>query len=297
MYLTTVSAIEALTGYDLLSALPAKIQRAVESNTQPPIGAINGPFSSFEGAPIWITAAASVDPNGTIVSYSWAFGDGTSGTGVTTAHTYKQDGDYTIRLVTVDNDGLVDTVFTTAHVANVAPKILSFAGDTLLTGETYNKAGSFTDPGADPWSATVDYGDGSGTTALTLTGKTFSLSHVYAGVGTFTVTVGVSDDHVTSTSSASVVVWSPAQGLQGAMTLVAALAGQGVLTGGNANSISQKLDAALKQLSEGKSTPAANQLNAAKNELDAMVNSGQSAAQALGPLQSLINRLIASLQR
>ena len=52
-----------------------------------------------------------------------------------------------------------------------------------------SSSGSFTDPGADTWTATVDYGDGSGVQALTLTDKTFNLSHTYADNGSYTVTV------------------------------------------------------------------------------------------------------------
>ena len=48
-------------------------------------------------------------------------------------------------------------------------------------------------PGADTWTATVDYGDGGGG-ALALDGKTFALSHTYLVAGTFTVTVTVFDD-------------------------------------------------------------------------------------------------------
>ena len=55
--------------------------------------------------------------------------------------------------------------------------------------------GAFTDPGADTWTATVDYGDGSGAQPLPLNpDKTFNLSHFYADNGTFTVTVTVTDD-------------------------------------------------------------------------------------------------------
>jgi len=297
IYQTTVRAIETLTGYNFLSALPDKIENAVETNTQPPIASVNGPFTSNEGSSVSMSAAASVDPNGSIVSYSWTFGDGAGATGATTTHAYAQDGNYTVRLIAVDNDGLADTVFTTTKVANVAPAIALFAGDTLLPGETYSKSSSFTDPGADPWSATVNYGDGSGTMALPLSAKTFSLSHTYANVGTFTVTVGVSDDHVTSTSTATVLVWSPVQGVQSALDLVNAMASDGRLSGGSANALGSKLDAALKQLDAGKTTPAANQLNATRNQLDAMVGSGQLPASVVQPLHTLVDRLIATLGR
>ena len=41
-YRTTVDAIEALTGYDLLALLPDDVEAAVESNTQPPLAAHRG---------------------------------------------------------------------------------------------------------------------------------------------------------------------------------------------------------------------------------------------------------------
>src|SRR5678816_2637754 len=68
-YLTTVDAIEALTGYDLLALLPDKIENAVESGTKPPLGNVDGPYASLEGGAVTMSAAASLDPNGTIVSY------------------------------------------------------------------------------------------------------------------------------------------------------------------------------------------------------------------------------------
>ena len=52
-----------------------------------------------------------------------------------------------------------------------------------------------TDPGADTWTATVDYGDGTGVQTLILNaGKTFALRHTYTKKGTYKVTVKVTDD-------------------------------------------------------------------------------------------------------
>ena len=47
-------------------------------------------MASFDGS-------GSSDPDGTISSYAWDFGDGSTGTGVKPDHTYTTAGDYTWR--------------------------------------------------------------------------------------------------------------------------------------------------------------------------------------------------------
>jgi PKD repeat protein len=64
---------------------------------------------------------------------------------------------------------------------------------TINTGSTFTRAGSFIDPGADTWTASVDYGDGTGSHALTLESKTLSLSNSFVNPGVYTVTVKVND--------------------------------------------------------------------------------------------------------
>ncbi len=46
---------------------------------------------------------------------------------------------------------------------------------------------AFTDPGADTWTATVDYGDGGGPVSAPVVGQAVQLSHIYNTVGSFTV--------------------------------------------------------------------------------------------------------------
>ena len=72
--------------------------------------------------------------------------------------------------------------------------------------DTFTTAGTFLDPGADTWTATVDYGDGSGAQPLTLgTDRAFALSHRYADDGHYTVTVTVRDDD-TGVGTATLIV-------------------------------------------------------------------------------------------
>jgi hypothetical protein len=110
----------------------------------------------------------------------------------------------------IDKDGGYTDYTTSITVNNVAPAV-TVGGIAVLTTPTLSRSGSFSDPGADSWSATVDYGDGSGTQPLSLNAdKTFLLNHTYTAVGIFTVTVTVSDDAATSTATFTLIHNIPA---------------------------------------------------------------------------------------
>jgi parallel beta-helix repeat protein len=91
----------------------------------------------------------------------------------------------------------VNVEFTlTTPVSNVAPLVDAGPDAAITNGSRFSQSGSFIDPGADTWTATVSYGDGSGTPALTLNpDKTFDLNHTYGTAGEYTVTVTVTDNH------------------------------------------------------------------------------------------------------
>jgi hypothetical protein len=299
-YKTTVDAVEALSGYDLLALLRDDIENAVESGKTiaAPVAALDGPYTSTEGSSLSMSAAGSTDASGGTLTYLWSFGDGATGAGVTLSHTYAEDGGYDVRLIVNSSSGLADTVFTTATVANVAPSIAAIAGATLLPGESYAATGSFTDPGADPWTATVDYGDGSGFTSLTLAGnagKSFALSHTYASAGSFTLTVRVKDDDVTSTRTATVTVLTPAEGVENAIVLVNALLAHGKVDAGIANSLTSKLGGAKTSLFHETTHAALGKLEAVLNELDALLRGNHVSAADVDALHELVARVIKSI--
>ncbi len=66
-------------------------------------------------------ASASYDPDGTIVSYYWDFGDGTTDSEVTARHSYVEDGIYTVTLRVVDNEDLIGSSVAAVMVKNRAP--------------------------------------------------------------------------------------------------------------------------------------------------------------------------------
>lgn len=197
-YKTTVDAVEALSGYDLLALLPNQVEIAVESNTKPPTAVVDGPYTSDEGASVVMSAAGSTDPDpGDVLTYHWSFGDGTTGSSATVSHTYAQNGSYTITLTVTDRLGLVSTAPTSAKVANVPPTITTFTGATsIISGTTLTVTGRFTDPGVNdaPWSYGVVWGDGSPTMGIVMAqSDVLSASHTYLRAGTYTVRLTVTD--------------------------------------------------------------------------------------------------------
>jgi hypothetical protein len=76
----------------------------------------------------------------------------------------------------------------------VAPIVALGPDTSMVQGTAFSRSGSFSAPGDGPWTATVDYGDGTGDAALPLNpDNTFLLSHTYSTPGTFVVTVVVGD--------------------------------------------------------------------------------------------------------
>jgi hypothetical protein len=299
-YLTTVGKIEQSTGYNFLALIAESVQCRVEHRNCAPMAHItsDGGGQIVEGQEITFSSATSTDPDaGDVLSIAWSINGTNSGNGETLNSTFVQDGSYTIRLIVSDNHGAADTTSTTVNVANVAPGIAALPAATLLAGETYNANGSFTDPGADAWAATVNYGEGAGAEALVLNGKSFVLSHTYLVAGSFTVTVRVSDDDATSSRAQVVTVVAPTQALDQAADMVRDLAIKSGLNLGNTNSLDSKIDAAQKQLAKGNTNPAANQLQAALNELDAMIRSGRVTAADAATLRSMLTRVIQSITR
>ncbi len=100
--------------------------------------------------------------------------------------------------VAPDSNVVVEVVGSPPQVVtyqNLAPAIAEVQASTIDEGARLILTGSFTDIDPDDsWTATVDYGDGSGPATLALaTDKTFTLDHVFAGRGEYVVTVTVID--------------------------------------------------------------------------------------------------------
>ncbi|KAF5433260.1 PKD repeat-containing protein, partial [Candidatus Methanophagaceae archaeon] len=123
-----ITPLEFIEGSDLYNITGFVIPTTWEDGTftcpaqaQPPVSDPNGPYTGTEGVAMSFDGSGSSDPDGTIDSYAWDFGDGNTGTGVNPTHTYAQEGTYTVTLTVTDNDGATDTGTTTATIADTEP--------------------------------------------------------------------------------------------------------------------------------------------------------------------------------
>jgi Concanavalin A-like lectin/glucanases superfamily/PKD domain len=83
------------------------------------------PTAAFTSSCTWLECtfdgSSSSDPDGTISSYAWDFGDSASGSGQSVNHTFPSAGDFTVKLTVTDDDG----------DSNVVNRIVSVISQTV----------------------------------------------------------------------------------------------------------------------------------------------------------------------
>ena len=128
----------------------------------------------------------STDPDGTIESWAWDFGDGNESSEQSPVHTYEAGGSYDITLTVTDDDGATDdaTLQVTVNPQNQGPRA-SFTFVCNLLSCTFTDTSSDADGVIESWSWTFGDGDSS---------ELQSPQHVYASGGQYTVTLVVTDD-------------------------------------------------------------------------------------------------------
>ncbi|HET9423868.1 MAG TPA: PKD domain-containing protein, partial [Gemmatimonadaceae bacterium] len=229
------------------------------------------------------------DMSGLQFSFDCGMGYDAWGAATSASCSTTDDGSRTVRARVRDKDGGTSEYTSMVSVTNVAPSILMPATATILQGDTWAASGSFTDPGQDSWTATVDYGGGA--SPLTLGGKSFALSRQFSQPGTYTVTVVVTDDDGgSSTGTTTVVVRSLGDAIGDLIATVRAL-----IPATEAQSLTPTLDAAIRQLERGNTTAARNQLEAFVNKLRSNRGGGAIsstvAQQLIDAAQAIIGRL------
>ena len=180
---------------------------SVPRNHPPTADATAGePYNGFLYEPLKFDGSRSYDRDGRIITWFWTFGDGNTGTGETTTHTYNQTGEYTVTLTVTDNQFASDTYITTAHIAKgnnppSTPTISGpFFGHALTLYEFFFIA---SDIDNDTIRFIVDWDDGhTDTTTYFPGGRTISLTHLWETFGFYTIHV-YAQDSLNSISSLS----------------------------------------------------------------------------------------------
>jgi PKD repeat protein len=136
---------------------------------------------AFDASGSWIADGT------TIVNFSWNFGDGTTGSGAKASHAYAAIGTYPVRLTVTTTAGVTSTTGTASIdvVANRSPAP-SFTYACSGSQCAFDGSGS-SDPDGQVVSYSWYFGDGGGADGRTA-------SHRYEAIGTFPVTLYVSDN-------------------------------------------------------------------------------------------------------
>jgi PKD repeat protein len=108
----------------------------VSPDTSAPNGLPTASFTaSCDELDCTFDASASSDGDGTITSYDWDFGDGTTGTGVNAAHTYVA-GTYTVGLTVTDDSGATNSTTRQVTAAPAATGNATFRAAASANGNT-----------------------------------------------------------------------------------------------------------------------------------------------------------------
>ncbi|MBC8212879.1 MAG: PKD domain-containing protein [Gammaproteobacteria bacterium] len=175
------------------------------ANNQPPIAVFTAnPDSGTAPLAVSFNASASSDNDGSIVSYIWDFGDGSSASGVNSSNTFVTSGSYTVKLTLTDDDGATALVQHAISVA--APNQSPIAAFTSTPDSgisplrvNFDAAASFDLDGSIA-SYAWDFGDGKSASGV-------SSSNTFLNTGSYTVSLTVTDnDGATDSSQQSISV-------------------------------------------------------------------------------------------
>ncbi len=133
-------------------------------------------------------ADTSTDPDGTIESWLWDFGDGATSTLPNPAHRYATNGPKTVTLTVTDNDGASATISKTVSVVNLDPVAsFTYSPSIITTADIVQFADTSTDEDGSIAAWSWDFRDGSSSNMQNPT-------HNFASPGTHTVTLTVTDE-------------------------------------------------------------------------------------------------------
>lgn len=124
------------------------------------------------------------------VTCTWNYGDGFSGTGTTSTHTYTASGFYNVTLSVTNADGCVASLTKVSYIEVYTPAaVFLTAATTYFCTPPGNAVFTNMTTGFGPFSYVWRFGDGSPTSTVT------NPLHTYPLPGSYTVTLQVTDGH------------------------------------------------------------------------------------------------------
>ncbi|WP_342372829.1 PKD domain-containing protein [Propioniciclava soli] len=183
---------------------------------QPPVVSFTPTMSNLT---LSADASASADPDGSIVSYQWDLGDGSTGSGPVLTKEYAQPGIYQVTLTVTDNRGgvAVQTIPVMAKLPNVLPTSYFVAAPQFLSVD-FDGSPS-TDSDGTIVSHAWSFGDGTAATGA-------NVNHVYSAPGTYEVTLTVTDDRGDSSISTQSITLDQAPNQLPTATLATSVEGR-----------------------------------------------------------------------
>lgn len=100
----------------------SRIRRVILMN-QSPVADAGPDRTAIVAETLEFDGTGSSHPDGSIISYEWDFGDGTSGSGEIVTHTYAALGSFTVILTVTDSDGATATDTAVVTVLTVSQAI------------------------------------------------------------------------------------------------------------------------------------------------------------------------------
>jgi len=181
----------------------ASSQQAITvTSPPPPPPSLTASFTASLSNPVveqTISFTGSASGGTSPYSYSWNFGDSSTGSGSPVSHVYQTAGVYTVVLTVTDTAGHVASASNTVTVTSPLSASFTYSpsNPAPLTNVQFTAT---TTGGTGPYGYSWDFGDGT-------TGTGASASHLYLLPGTYTVTLTVVDANgLTTTASTTVTV-------------------------------------------------------------------------------------------
>ncbi len=173
-----------------------------EENIEP-VANSGGPYEGYIDVELTFDGTKSSDADGSIVNYTWDFGDGIIGYGEKVTHIYSEVKVYEIILTVEDEKGATNENYTTADIRfkpNNPPKKPVIKGpENGSVDENITFTITPQDDDGDELHILVYWDDGSTTIRESVQNKeTFSLIHSWNTSGLKTIRVRAFDGHITS---------------------------------------------------------------------------------------------------